>query len=77
MSTFEFSPRWKDLVTCRGPGGSFILDSGSLPTEIVWKEKAPSWAKKLWPVLKEELEAWYKERGAQLIIDERASVYHE
>ena len=64
-----------------GPDGSFglefymIVKSAHLPTESAWKYKAPSWAKELWPVIREELEIWCQENYVKFIIDETASVY--
>jgi hypothetical protein len=80
MSIFNFQPRWKEelVVTCYK--GSFILElpmgilSAYLPTEEVWTKRAPSWARELYPVLKNELEIWC-ENNAKLIIDATAGVY--
>ena len=81
MSTFTFQPRWKEELVVAGAEGSFILElpmgvlSAYLPTENIWREKAPVWAKELWPVLKEELEVWCKENNAKFIVDKTAKVY--
>jgi hypothetical protein len=81
MSTFVFNPRWKEELECRGPGGSLILElpmgtlSAYLPTEEAWLQKSPPWARTLWPVLRQELEAWCAANGAQFFIEESASVY--
>ena len=81
MNTFKFQPRWKEELIVTGPGGSFILElpmgklSAFLPTEVVWEEKAPLWAKSLYPELKQELEVWCKENNADFIIDVTAGVY--
>lgn len=81
MSTFTFQPRWKEELVVTGPGGSFILElpmgvlSAYLPTESAWERKSPSWAKNLWPDLKNELEAWCVANKAAFIIDEQAGVY--
>ena len=81
MSTFKFQPRWKEELVVTGPGGSFILElpmgifSAYLPTESAWNKKAPSWAKELYPELKQELETWCKENKAKFIIDETAGIY--
>lgn len=81
MSEFKFQPRWKEELVVTGSGGSFILElpmgilSAYLPTEKVWVQKAPSWAKDLYPELKNELEAWCKENKAKFVIDETAGVY--
>jgi hypothetical protein len=80
MSTFVFKPRWKEELECHGPGGSFILElpmgilSAYLPTEEAWLQKGPTWGHTLWPVLRDELEAWCEANGAQLFIDESANV---
>ena len=81
MSEFKFQPRWKEELVVTGSGGSFILElpmgilSAYLPTEEVWTQKAPSWAKGLYPELKNELEAWYRENKAKFVIDATAGVY--
>ena len=81
MSTFKFKARWKEQLICTGPGGSFILDlpmgifSARLPTESVYQQKAPTWARDLWSVLKIELEAWCIENDAKFVIDKTADVY--
>lgn len=81
MHTFEFQARWKEELVCTGPGGNVILElpmgilSAYLPTEEVWRTKAPGWARGLWPVLKEELEAWCIKNKAKLVIDETATVF--
>jgi hypothetical protein len=81
MSTFTFSPRWKEELVCTGPGGTFILEltmgvlGAYLPTEEVWRRRAPEWARDLWPQLKTELEAWCRANHAKFVIDETAAVY--
>ena len=80
MSTFKFQARWKEELVCTGPGGTFVLElpmgvlSAYLPTEDVWKQKAPQWAKELWPTLRTELEAWCSANKAQFVIDPTASI---
>lgn len=80
-TTFEFKPRWKEELVVTGPGGDFILElpmgilSAYLPTEDVWQQKAPAWARHLWPILRAELEAWCDANNALFHIDETASVY--
>ena len=81
MSMFTFGPRWREELVCTGPGGTFILElpmgvlSAYLPTEEAWQRKAPEWARKLWPVLKTELEEWCRVNHAKFVIDETALVY--
>jgi len=80
-TVFQFKARWKEELVVTGPGGSFILElpmgvlSAYLPTEDVWRVKAPAWAVHLWSVLKSELEVWCLENHAQLFIDETANVW--
>jgi hypothetical protein len=77
---FSFQPRWKEKLVVTGPGGSFVLElpmgilSAYLPTERVWKERAPLWAVDLWLELKLELEQWCRDHNAQFHIDESATV---
>jgi hypothetical protein len=81
MSEFKFQPRWKEELVVTGSGGSLILElpmgilSAYLPTEEIWSQKAPSWAKGLYHELKSELEAWCMENKAQLIVNTTAGVY--
>ena len=78
---FEFHPRWKEELVCAGPGGAFVLElpmgvlSAYLPTEAVWREKAPGWAKELWFPLHEELAVWCEANGARFVVDPTASVF--
>lgn len=46
-----------------------------LPTEEVWKQKGPEWARDLWPELKTELEEWCSANSAGFVVDETAFVY--
>lgn len=81
MSTFKFKPRWKEELVCIGPGGTFVLElpmgvlSAYLPTEEVWRKRAPLWAKDLWPTLRTELELWCAANKAQFVIDPTAGVF--
>ncbi len=80
---FRFQPRWKEELVCTCRDRSFILElpmgilSVYLPTEEVWKEKCPAWARDLWPVLKVELEAWCEKNNARFFIDESAGVFFD
>lgn len=79
--TFQFQPRWKEELVVTGPGGSFVLElpmgvlSVYLPTEAIWRTKAPAWAADLWPVLRSELGEWCRANEAQLLIDGTANVW--
>lgn len=81
MGTFTFQARWKEELVVTGPGGHFILElpmgifSAYLPTEEIWMTKAPSWAKPLYPQIKQELKKWCEENKAELVIDESAGVF--
>ena len=46
-----------------------------LPTEEVWRQKAPEWAVPLWPQLKSELEEWCRKNNAGFEIDSTGDVY--
>lgn len=78
---FDFLPRWKEELVVTGPGGAFILDlpmgilSAYLPSEVAWRRQAPAWAKDLWPVLRDELQAWCAFNNARLYVEDSASVY--
>jgi len=81
MSNFKFQARWKEELVCTAPGGTFVLElpmgvlSAYLPTEDVWKQKAPQWATDLWPILRSELEQWCIANKAQFVIDPTAGVF--
>jgi hypothetical protein len=81
QSTFQFRPRWKEELVVTGPGGVFVLGlpmgvySACLPTQEVWINTAPEWAKDLWPVLEAESAEWCKNNKAKLHIDETAFVF--
>ena len=80
MYTFSFKPRWKEELVVTGQAGAFVLElpmghlSAYLPTEEVWQEKAPDWAKGLWAELRQQLELWCIENNARLVIDATANV---
>ena len=46
-----------------------------LPTEAAWRERAPPWARPLWPELASELARWCRDHQVRLDIDPRAGVY--
>lgn len=81
MNTFKFQPRWKEELVCTGPGGSFVLElpmgilSAYLPTEEVWRDKGPDWAKGLWPVLHDELLEWCRKNKVNFIVEATAGIY--
>ncbi|QED29919.1 hypothetical protein FRD01_22315 [Microvenator marinus] len=78
---FQFRPKWKEELVVIAEEGSFKLDlamgvlTAFLPTEDDWPDKAPAWARDLYPVLKEELEAWCAENKAKLVIDSTGVVF--
>jgi len=78
---FKFESRWKEELVCEGSGSSFVLElpmgvlTAYLPTEAAWSEKGPSWAKRLWPNLRTDLEQWCAKSGARFVIDETAAVF--
>ena len=80
---FEFHPRWKEELLVTGDGGAFVLElamgvpSVYLPTQTVWKDSGPEWARELWPELKAELDEWCKSNKIDLYIEESASVFAE
>lgn len=81
MNTFKFRAKWKEELVCTGPGGSFVLElpmgilSAYLPTEAAWREKAPAWARDMWPVLHDELKDWCRRNKANFVVDAAAGVY--
>ena len=81
MKVFSFLPRWKEELVVTGPGGTFILElpmgvlTAYLPTEEAFRNKAPEWARELWPQLREELEDWCRFNNAGLVIEATAAVW--
>ncbi|NTF08758.1 hypothetical protein G6L37_21530 [Agrobacterium rubi] len=79
--SFHFQTRWKEELVVSGNGGSFVLEmpigvlSVYLPTETEWERRAPDWAKRLWPILRLELEDWCQENHAKFYIDHTAGIY--
>jgi hypothetical protein len=77
---FTFQPRWKEELVVTGAGGALVLEmpmgvlSIYLPTEATWRQKAPTWAAGLWPVLRAELEDWCRKEKIQFFVEESASV---
>lgn len=49
--------------------------SAYLPTEEVWRDKGPDWAKGLWPVLHDELLEWCRKNKANFIVEATAGIY--
>ena len=79
-ATFKFEPRWKEELVVSGLGGEFVLEhpmgvkSVYVPTEVVWNEIGPNWALGHWAALHHELKIWCEKNGAELYVDETASV---
>jgi hypothetical protein len=79
--TFTFSPRWREELVCSAAAGSFVLEltmgqlAAYLPTEDAWQQRAPEWARLLWPVLHAELTAWCQQNNARLELDPGASIF--
>lgn len=78
---FSFAPRWIDEeLIVSADQGSFRLTmpmgtpSVDVPSESVWEELAPEWAKDLWPVFLAELREWSASVGVLLFIGETASI---
>lgn len=78
---FSFQARWKEELIATAEGGSFMLELvgnppiAYLPTETVWRNRVPDWAKELWPQLHTDLQVWCVGNGVGLAVDETARVY--
>lgn len=78
---YQFEYRWKEVLVCTAAEGSFGLEMTMgkvgvyLPTEEIWKLRAPGWAKQDWAVLFDDLKAWCSDQNVPLHIDETAVVY--
>jgi hypothetical protein len=46
-----------------------------LPTEEAWGDRAPGWAKDLWPVLHDELQEWCQKNKANFFVHATAGIY--
>lgn len=81
MVKFTFQPRWKEELVCTCHLGSFILEmpmgilSVYLPTQVIWQEKAPPWAKDHWVSVHEQLTEWCAQGKIPLYVDGTANVY--
>ncbi len=77
-SIFKFQPRWKELLVVNGFDGEFNLEYSMgiptiyLPTEVVWLQNAPEWAKNYYTELKTELEIWCEQNDLPLVIEAKA-----
>lgn len=77
----SFQPRWKEELVCSCEYGSFILDmpmgivSVDFPTESVWLELAPSWAKPHWESIQRQLASWCESQKFPLYVGPTARVY--
>ena len=78
---FRFQARWKEELIVDCEFGSFMLElvgnplAVYLPTQAVWVDRVPDWAKELWPGLHSELHAWFMANRVLLSVDESARVY--
>jgi tetratricopeptide (TPR) repeat protein len=78
---FTFQPQWKEMLVCSCSLGTFVLEmpmgivSVYLPTESSWKSRAPLWAREHWKAVHSQLEAWCRDYGFPLYLDEAAGVY--
>jgi hypothetical protein len=82
--SFYFSPAWKELLYVSGYGQTIILDDlphttkvTYLPSEEVWRTKAPDGLGDKWHELRTDLEAWCKMNGRELRIDDDAPLHQE
>lgn len=77
---FKFEPRWKEELVGSCSEGTFVLEMTMgelnvfLPTETVWQEKAPSWAKSHWHTVRAQLEQWCSQQKIPLIVEDHAWV---
>lgn len=78
---FSFQARWKEELIVTTSDGAFMLELvgrppiAYLPSETVWRNRAPGWAKDLWPHLHAELQAWCVGNNVELAVNETARVY--
>lgn len=66
---YEFSPKWKELLVCKGPTGEFELDfvmgvpTVYAPTETQWRGRYPNLA---YQDFADELSKWCEGRNANI-----------
>lgn len=78
---FTFLPRWKEELVCSSSLGEVILEmpmgvpSIYLPTEAVWQDSAPEWARPHWKSIHLQLKAWCALHDLPLFVDDTASVF--
>lgn len=78
---FRFSPRWKEELVVSAAEGSFVLPfwmgrpTVELPSQEVWADRAPVWAKEHWETLHRALELWCRGNGAALEISETGPIW--
>lgn len=81
MTHFRFEPRWREELVCTSPEGHFILElsmgvlTAYLPTEEVWRQRGPTWARDLWPVLHRELLQWCASHRADCVVSPAAQIW--
>ena len=75
-----YNARWKELLVGRIGENCFHveLSMGTLhvyfPTEKIWDDFAPPWAKGKWGTAKEAVELWCVKENTPITIDDKAWV---
>ena len=73
-SQIAFSPRWKEMLDCCTPWGSFAVEltMGVLhvyfPDEAKWKKDVPARLREKWPDIVGELRRWCENQNIPLSI---------
>jgi hypothetical protein len=82
--SFHFSAAWKERLFVSGYGQTFVLEDDPyttneayLPSEQVWRTKAPDGLGDKWGELRADMETWCKANGREMRINDRATVYQE
>jgi hypothetical protein len=82
-ASYEFTPRWKELLVIKCPQGSLVVEMTmgvlevSFPTPERWSELSPPWAQARYGELLEALRRWCAQQKIPLVVDQAAWVEEE
>ena len=77
---YQFNVRWKEELVCSCPEGALVLDftmgvpTVYFPSEEIWQQRAPAWAKDKRVEILDELTEWCRSEKVPLIVDDTGSV---
>lgn len=77
---FKFEPRWKEELLVTGEGGRFVLEmpmgvsSVYFPSESIWQDLSPDWAKSQYNDIETELSRWCSDHAIDLYVSASATL---